>query len=93
MTYRARWRKGSVQKVWNEAEEGPTGGRLCPACEKEVKVAPGSGYRDWDMDHHPEPWSLRDFPDDVTRKEVFNNYQEGVILKCQTCNRREGNRK
>jgi RHS repeat-associated protein len=93
VTSRGGWRKASVRDAWNSALPGPNGGKICPVCETEVEVAPGTGPRDWDMDHHPDPWSKRDFPDGVSRKEVLDNYQTGVILKCPSCNRREGNRK
>ncbi|WP_089084267.1 RHS repeat-associated core domain-containing protein [Aquitalea magnusonii] len=93
VTSRSSWRKSTVQDAWDNAAPSPTGGRVCPACKGEVKVAPGTGRRDWDIDHHPEPWSKRDFPDNISRKEVIDNYQDGTIFKCASCNRSEGNRK
>lgn len=46
--------------------------------------------RDWDMSHNPS-WTNREFPADVTREEVINNYNTGVMLECPTCNRSAGN--
>ncbi|WP_306168987.1 RHS repeat-associated core domain-containing protein [Halomonas sp. MMSF_3323] len=93
ITSRTSWRKSTVRATWENANEGPSGGRLCPKCGVEVNVAPETGPRDWHIEHDPTPWSNRDFPDDVTRPQVIENYQEGVILKCPRCNMSEGNRK
>jgi filamentous hemagglutinin len=88
------FRKGTVQGAWDSAAEGPTSGRLCPTCSKEVKVPPGKGTReqprDWDVDHQP-PWSTRD-QTGRTRKEVLDDYNTGTRLECPTCNRRRGAR-
>ena len=61
-------------------------GRLCGA---EVNVEPGTGPRDWDINHDP-PWSQRTFPSDVTRPEVIDDYQQDTWLECPACNRRRG---
>ena len=56
-------------------------------------MKPFSGKnRDWDIDHKV-PWTKRQFPANVTRKEVLNNYQKGTRLECPSCNRRWGNRR
>jgi RHS repeat-associated protein len=89
VTSRASWRTRTVGENWANAEEGPAGGRLCPTCRKEVSVEPGSGPRDWDINHEP-PWTQRTFPPDVTRREVIENYQKGTNLECPSCNRRRG---
>ena len=85
----ASWRTGTISDAWSNADVGPTGGRLCPTCGTEVTVEPGSGPRDWDINHEP-PWSQRTFPPDVTRREVIENYQQGTNLECPTCNRSRG---
>ncbi len=93
VTSRGSWRRGTEVGAWEGAEPGPTAGRLCPTCRKEVTVPPRSGQpRDWDINHDP-PWTKREFPPDVTRKEVLDNYQDGTWLECPTCNRSAGNRR
>ncbi len=93
VTNRGSFRKGTVHEAWDNAEPGPNGGKLCPTCKKEVKVKPFSGdKRDWDIDHNPS-WTNREFPANVTRKRVLDNYQEGIRLECPSCNRRGGNRR
>ncbi|MCR8851116.1 GH-E family nuclease [Rossellomorea sp. SC111] len=92
VTNRVGFRKKTVQNAWDNAEPGPNGGKLCPTCKNEVNVKPYSGEnRDWDVDHTPA-WTNREFPPNVTRKEVLDNYQEGTRLECPVCNRRRGNR-
>ncbi len=91
VTSRGSWRKGTLDKMWGNAPEGATGGRLCPRCESEVKVAPGQGPRDWHGNHNPA-WSTREFPPDVTRAEVRDNYQKDVELLCPICNLKAGAR-
>ena len=86
------FRRGTLQDAWDEAPVGPNGGRVCPTCGIEVEVPPNSGTpRDWDGSHNPS-WTNREFPPDVTRQEVLDNYNEGVSLECQPCNRGGGNR-
>ena len=81
VTSRGGWRKATLDSSWENAEPGPGGGRLCPTCNDEVTVPPHSGQpRDWDINHDP-PWSKREFPPDVTRKAVLDNYQEGTWLE------------
>uniref|UniRef100_UPI001D04966E GH-E family nuclease n=1 Tax=Komagataeibacter diospyri TaxID=1932662 RepID=UPI001D04966E len=64
---------------------------MCPTCSKEVKNPPNSGKpRDWDASHNPS-WSNRVFDHSIKRKDVLDNYQEGVSLECSNCNRRGGN--
>jgi hypothetical protein len=57
-----------------------------------VHNAPGSGQpRDWDVSHNPS-WTNREFdPDNTTRQDVVDNYQEGTGLECRRCNRGGGN--
>ncbi len=84
------FRKGTLQDAWDDAV-GPNGGRLCPTCDGEVLVPPGSGVpRDWDGSHNPS-WSNREFPGDVQRPDVMDNFNEGVSLECPGCNRPAGN--
>ncbi|WP_370529808.1 GH-E family nuclease [Alkalihalobacillus sp. AL-G] len=93
MTNRGSFRKNTVQDAWDNAEPGPNGGKLCPTCKKEVKVEPFSGEkRDWHIDHTPA-WTSREFPANVTRKDVLDNYQQGTRLECPNCNIRGGNRR
>src|SRR5262249_18993633 len=92
VTSRGSFRVAPTKNAWEEAEVGPVGGRLCPSCGKEVTVAPGSGLpRDWDLSHNPS-WTNREFPADVTRQQVLNNYNRGVGLEWPSCNRAGGNR-
>ncbi len=75
VTSRGSWRKQTTQDAWDSAEPSPTGGRLCPTCSDEVKVPPSTEQpRDWDIDHDPA-WTNREFPPNVTRQEVLDNYQ------------------
>jgi HNH/ENDO VII superfamily nuclease with conserved GHE residues len=90
---RPSFRKGTIKDAWDNAEDGPGGGKLCPTCGDEVNVEPGTGPRDWDIDHQP-PWSQR-IPElgedpDLTRGDVIDNYQEGTRLECPACNRGRG---
>jgi RHS repeat-associated protein len=89
VTSRASWRVGTVRGAWEDAEIGPTGGRLCPTCDREVLVEPGTGPRDWDI-NHGKPWSHRTFPANVIRGEVIDNYQNDTWLECPLCNRSRG---
>ena len=92
VTNRAGYWKATVQDAWDNATSGPTGGRLCPTCGTEVTVEPFSGTRrDWDVSHNPS-WTRREFPDNVDRKRVREDYQEGTDLECPGCNRSRGNR-
>jgi RHS repeat-associated protein len=87
ITSRGTFRKATVQDAWDNAPNGPNGGKLCPTCGKEVTVEPGSGTpRDWDVDHQPK-WTDREFPPDCTRQQVIDNYQKGTRLRCPPCNR------
>ena len=38
VTSRGGFRKNTVQNAWDNAKNGPSGGKLCPTCNKEVKV-------------------------------------------------------
>jgi RHS repeat-associated protein len=84
------FRKKTVQDAWDDAADGPTGGKRCPTCGEEVEVPPGEGPRDWDIDHQP-PWSQRDLTE-KTRKEILDEYNRGTRLECPHCNRRRGAR-
>jgi len=92
LTSRTSFRDSTVEGVWDGAETGPTGGRMCSSgCGTELKVPPRSGLaRDWDMSHNPS-WSNRLFSTDTPRSGVIDNYNEGVGLECQACNRGGGN--
>lgn len=88
---RGSFRKPPLQNAWDNAEVGPTGGRLCPTCGVEVSVPPGTGVpRDWHGSHFPS-WSNREFPSTIERPEILDNYNEGVSLECPVCNMRGGN--
>jgi hypothetical protein len=87
------FRQGTLQNAWDEAPVGQNGGRVCTSCGTEVQVPPNSGVpRDWDASHNPS-WSNREFPADVTRPQVLDNYNTGVSLECPGCNRSGGNRR
>ncbi len=93
VTSRSSFRVGTIQDAWDNAADGPTGGKLCPTCGDEVFSEPGSGVpRDWDVNHSPA-WTNREFSPDVTRQEVIDNYQQGTELECPSCNRSGGNRR
>jgi len=93
LTSRSSFRNQTTQDAWDNAEDGPNGGKLCPSCQTEVTAAPKSGTpKDWDNSHKPS-WSNRTFdPKTTTRQDVIDNYQEGVSLECQNCIRSGGNR-
>ncbi|MDB5801459.1 MAG: hypothetical protein JWL63_2398 [Rhodocyclales bacterium] len=82
----SRVRKGTEQGNWDNAEDGEQGGKLCPTCGKEVKSRPGEKGKDWDNDHHPDPWRDRDLTD-KDRKGVLDEYNRDTRLRCVGCNR------
>ncbi|MBO0745954.1 MAG: hypothetical protein J2P43_13110 [Candidatus Dormibacteraeota bacterium] len=91
VTSRGSFRVKTEQDAWDNAEPGPNGGKLCPTCKTEVTVPPRTGVpRDWDVSHNPS-WTNREFPPNVTRPEVLDNYQQGTSLECPSCNRSGGN--
>ncbi|WP_436616734.1 GH-E family nuclease [Sorangium sp. So ce1024] len=80
------FRKQAVQDAWDDAVQGSkAGSKACPDCGKDVDVAPGQGRRDWDVDHQPK-WKNRGLTG-RTRKEVLDEYNKDVRLRCPTCNR------
>jgi RHS repeat-associated protein len=81
----SRVRKGTEQQNWDDAEDGPTGGKLCPDCHEEVHSQPGETFKDWDNDHNPA-WRDRDLRG-KTRKEVLDEYNRKTRLRCIPCNR------
>ena len=84
---RSKFRKKTIQQSWNNAADGPNGGKLCPTCGTEVNTSPESGQpRDWDINHDPK-WSQRELPDSSTRSDWISSYQEGTELECPACNR------
>ncbi|MDP9324929.1 MAG: hypothetical protein M3O87_00135 [Candidatus Dormibacteraeota bacterium] len=90
ITSRGSWRTGTLSDMWNNAEEGPAGGRVCPRCGSERMIPPGADEaRDWHGNHNPS-WSTREFPANVTRAEVLDAYQQSVELLCPECNLRAG---
>lgn len=92
ITSRAGWWKATLQRGWDEALPGPSGGRLCPGCGTEVRVSPSSSLpRDWHLDH-VKPWTKRMFSAAASRKTVIRDYQSGVNLLCPRCNLSKGNR-
>jgi filamentous hemagglutinin len=84
------FRKKTLQEAWDNAPDGSGGGKSCPTCDREINVRPGEkgNRRDWDADHQP-PWSKRDLSG-KTRKEVLDEYNDGVRLECPSCNRSRG---
>nr|WP_246839071.1 GH-E family nuclease [Leptospira wolffii] len=50
--------------------------------EKEKRNGPDG----WDVDHNPK-WKDRE--KGSTRKEVLDNYNKDVRLRCKVCNRRD----
>lgn len=83
-----KFRKKTLQDAWDNAAAGSKPNtRSCPDCKKDVEVAPGTGRRDWDGDHQPK-WKDRDLTN-MTRKDVLNEYNRGVRVRCPTCNRRD----
>ncbi|MEV6489416.1 polymorphic toxin-type HINT domain-containing protein [Actinoplanes sp. NPDC051633] len=96
VTSRPSLRTSVEQRVWNEAEVGPNGGRMCrragPNCTGEVMVAPGSPQqRDWDYGHDQgDAWSNTQFPPDVERPTVIDRYHQGGGVECIPCNRGAG---
>lgn len=91
ITSRSSFRDDTIESAWKNAEAGPSGGRLCPSCGVEVKVAPKTGLpRDWDVSHNPS-WTNRDFDPKGPRSDVIDDYQKGTSLECPSCNRSGGN--
>lgn len=96
VTSRGGFRAATEDAAWEEAAEGPSGGRMCPTqgpnCVGEVMVPPRTPgqARDWDVSHNPS-WTNRRFAPDVTRAEVLDDYQQGTSLECPACNRSGGN--
>ncbi len=89
LTSRSSLREGTVQAAWDNAPEGPNGGRLCPTCSREVHGNPGAGEArggQWDVHHDPH-WTERQFSPNASRQQVIDNYQEGTSLRCVRCNR------
>jgi RHS repeat-associated protein len=81
----SRVRKGTEQGNWDNAEDGESGGKLCPTCGKEVKSKPGEKNKDWDNDH-VEKWKDRDLKG-KDRKGVLDEYNRDTRLRCVGCNR------
>jgi len=80
------FRKQTVQNAWDNAADGSkVGTKACPTCDKNVGVAPGQGRRDWDVDHQPK-WKDRNLVD-MDRKQVLDEYNRNIRLRCSTCNR------
>lgn len=95
-TSRGGFRVATEDGAWDNAEAGPSGGRMCPTqgpnCAGEVTVAPRTPgvERDWDVSHNPS-WTNRQFDPGASRADVLDNYQEGTGLECIPCNRGGGN--
>ncbi|WP_031431584.1 RHS repeat-associated core domain-containing protein [Methylomicrobium agile] len=80
------FRKQTVQDAWDNATTGSKpGSKACPTCSKDVEVAPTQGRRDWDVDHQPK-WSERSLSG-MDRKQVLDEYNKDVRLRCPSCNR------
>ena len=84
------FRKPTVKNAWDEAVNGSKPNtKECPTCGKDVKGNPNKGEKrggndGWDVDHQPK-WSDR--VKGATRKDVLDNYNKDVRLRCQNCNR------
>ncbi|GEM_PF-4459076 len=84
------FRKATVKNAWDEAANGSTANtKQYPTCPAEVKGNPYAGENrggidGWDVDHQPK-WSDR--VKGATRKEVLDDYNKGVRLRCRSCNR------
>ena len=79
-------RKKTVQDAWDNAAEGSKpASKACPTCDNDVEVAPGQGRRDWDVDHQLK-WKDRDLSG-MDRKQVLDEYNKDVRLRCPNCNR------
>lgn len=81
----SRVRKGTEQGNWDNAEDGESGGKVCPTCGKDVISKPGEKNKDWDNDHNP-PWRDRDLSG-KDRKGVLDEYNRDTRLRCVGCNR------
>jgi len=80
------FRKRTIQDSWDNAAPGSKrDAKACPTCNKDVEVAPGQGRRDWDVDHQPK-WRDRDLRG-LDRKQVLDQYNKDVRLRCPSCNR------
>ena len=80
------FRKKTIQDSWDNATDGSKPRtKACPTCGKDVEVAPGQGRRDWDVDHQPK-WKDRDLSG-MDRKQVLDEYNKDVRLRCPSCNR------
>jgi RHS repeat-associated protein len=80
----SRVRRGTERENWDNAENGPTGGKNCPTCGKEVTSPPNTTHKDWQNDHDPK-WKDRDLSG-KSRHEVLNEYNQGTRLRCTPCN-------
>ena len=80
------FRKKTVQDAWDNAATGSQPGtKRCSTCPKDVKVAPGTGKRDWDVDHKRK-WKNRDLKG-MDRKQVLDEFNTDTRLRCHHCNR------
>lgn len=86
LTSRGKFWKSTVADVWNKAQGGRNGGKACGICKEfEATVAPGTGHRDWHIDHvtaHTNRWFRWDAP----RSDINVLYQDGLQLSCPMCN-------
>jgi RHS repeat-associated protein len=80
----SRVRKGTEQDNWDKAKDGPTGGKICPTCGKEVRSPPKTSNKDWQNDHDPK-WKDRDLTGKA-RPQVLDEYNKGTRLRCTPCN-------
>lgn len=81
----SRVRKSTEQGNWDQAQDGESGGKVCPTCDKEVQSRPREKNKDWDNDHDPK-WKDRD-KYGKTRKEILDEYNKDTRLRCVGCNR------
>lgn len=85
---RPSFRAGMAERMYETAEVGPNGGRICPTCSKEVFWESGQDRSLlWHIDHQPK-WATRPL-DGLTRPEIIDNYHEGIRFRCAQCNVRD----
>jgi RHS repeat-associated protein len=82
------YRKGHAQKVYSEAKDGPTGGKMCSTCDTEIHWDGESKPRPFHIDHAGEEgkWAERTLPDDSTRKDWLDLFHQGTRIRCIACN-------
>jgi HNH/ENDO VII superfamily nuclease with conserved GHE residues len=89
---RPSFRKATTERALEEAPVGPDGGKVCPTCEKPIGRGTiergGRLRRDFDVDHTGKTWAQRvsEMRQNITRREVIEEYQRDVRAQCPDCN-------